>query len=128
MMAGSAASRRSGPAPALPITWAAAQMHHGHYRNVCGLKLVHYAEWKSLNKAAPDRVAHEQAARVWMSNNLAQDAFDLPNKIRTQARGASFVEPGGGDKFALRQRVKDESHRSAARAFFNTFPAGMPVS
>jgi len=104
-MAGSAASRRSGVEPTLPITWAAMQMHHSDYRNVCGLGLVHDAEWKSLDKAAPDRVAHEHAARVWMSNNLAQDAFHLPNKVCTQTRGASFVEPGGCDKFAFLARV-----------------------
>jgi hypothetical protein len=29
------------------------------------------AEWKSLNKAPPDRAAREQAASVRMSNNFA---------------------------------------------------------
>jgi hypothetical protein len=121
-------SRGSGSSSTLPITWPPAQMHDSDYRNVCGLKLIHDAEWKSLNEAPPDRAAREQAARIRTGNNFSQGVFDLPNEVRTQARGASFVEPGGRDKFALGQGVEDESHRSAARAFFNTFPAEIPVT
>jgi hypothetical protein len=103
-------------------------MHDCDYRNISGLGLVYDPKWKPLHETSPDSTAAERTTNAWMDKNFGQGAFELPNKVRTQARGASFVEPGGCDKFASGQRVKDESHRSAARAFFNTFPAGMPVS
>jgi hypothetical protein len=95
-------------------------MHDSDYQNIRGLKLVHDAEWKSLNKAAPDGAARERAAHVRMGNNFAQGAFDLPNKVRAQAGRASFVEPSGCDKFAFRQRVKDERVTEALHALSST--------
>jgi len=82
-------------------------MHDGDYWNIRGLKLVDDAERKSLNKASPDRTAREEAASLRMGNNFAQGALDLADEVCAQARGASFVESGAGDKFALGQRMKD---------------------
>ena len=58
---------------------------------VCGLKLVHDAEWKSLDKAVPYCAAREQAAGVWMSSDFAQGAFDLPNKIKSAPKPEARV-------------------------------------
>jgi hypothetical protein len=51
-------------------------------------------------------------------------AFGLSEKVCTQARCVSFVEPGSRDELAFRQRMDDKAHRSAALGFLNTFPAG----
>jgi hypothetical protein len=59
-----------------------------------------------------------------MSNNLAQEAFDLPNKVRTQARGASFVEPGGCDKFAFRPEGERRESPKRGTRFFQHLPSG----
>lgn len=128
MTLGSVTSRTFGSPPAFPISRSSAQMHHSDDRNIIGLDLVYDPKRKPSHEASPDGAPHDRTTGGWMGKDFGQCAFGLSDEVCAQATGVSFIEPGGRDQLAFRQRMKDEAHRSAARAFLKTFPAGTPLT
>jgi len=103
-------------------------MHDGDYRNMVGPQLVDDCKRKPLGEPPSNGGARDETSSARTSRDLGQCAFNLVDKVRTQAGCARFVEPGRGDQFAFGLRVESERHRSAARAFLNTFAAGTPLT
>jgi hypothetical protein len=81
-------------------------MHDGDYRNIFGPELVDHREGKPVYETPSNRGTCDKTPSVRTSSDLCQRAFDLPDKVRTQAGCTSFVEFGRGDKFAFGQRVE----------------------
>jgi hypothetical protein len=62
-------------------------------------------------------------AGIRIGNYLGQRAFDLSDEVRAKAHRTGFVKFGRRNELAFGQRMEDDGHRSAVRAFFNTLAA-----
>jgi hypothetical protein len=103
-------------------------MHNGNYQNVLCLALVHETEWKPLEQPTPDPATGEQSAGIRIGNYLAESTLNLPDEVRAQTGCTRFVRFGRRNQLSFGQRMEDNGHRSAMRAFLNTLFAGMPLT
>jgi len=103
-------------------------MHNGDHRNILRVELVHDAERKSSEQSTPGPAPCEQIAGTRIGNYLAKREFDLSDEVCAQAHRTALVKFGRRNELALGQRMEDDGHRSAVRAFFNTLFAGMPLT
>jgi hypothetical protein len=103
-------------------------MHDGNYQNVLCIALVHETEWKPTEQSTPDLAPGEQSAGIWIGHYLAESTLNLPDEVRAQTGRTCFVRFGRRNQLSFGQRMEDNSHRSAVRAFLNTLFAGMPLT
>src|SRR5262249_60732070 len=113
-------------APGGPVAGTPMQMHYGD--DVDALDL--YAIENPVRKLRNEKTS-EPAPKTLSSSRGVKKALvrtlNRRNELETKPLGLAFVEPGRGNEFIVRIRVKlDAAHRSAPRAFLSTCPPGVP--